>query len=134
MNESEGTADFYMKPNGVFYVTRDNKAAICATEDFPESKDVKYATQSGPMLVINGERRPQFTKGSTNAFVRNGVGTLPDGRALFVMSKKKSTCMISSVSFWRKAVKAPCTSTVMFREPICRGKIGSLRTVNWELS
>ena len=49
--------------------------------------DIMYATQSGPMLVINNNIHPVFVKGSKNLHVRNGVGVLPDGKLLFAMSK-----------------------------------------------
>jgi len=89
LNTSDGKGNFYMKPNGVFYITKDNKAAVCKTEDLDISDNIKYATQSGPMLVIDGELHPQFKKGSENLNIRNGVGILPDGKAVFAMSKKE---------------------------------------------
>lgn len=85
---SAGNGNFYMKPNGIFFITDDNKAVICRTEDFHQYKDVKFATQSGPMLVIDGNIHPAFKQGSQNMNVRNGVGILPDNKLLFAMSKK----------------------------------------------
>lgn len=79
--------NFYLKPNGVFYITADNIAAICKTEDFVDYSRVKFATQSGPMLVVDGEIHPDFKEGSSNLHIRNGVGILSDGRILFAMSK-----------------------------------------------
>jgi len=79
--------NFYMKPNGVFYLTADRRPVICRTADFKPSS-VLYATQSGPMLVINGKINPLFKKGSVNLNVRNGVGILPDGKIVFAMSKE----------------------------------------------
>ena len=89
LNASEGNGNFYMKPNGVFYITKDNIAIICKTEDLKSTKNIKNATQSGPMLVIDGEIHPQFKEGSENLNVRNGVGILPDGKVVFAMSKKE---------------------------------------------
>jgi uncharacterized protein YigE (DUF2233 family) len=89
LNKKNGYGNFYMKPNGVFFITCDDHADICITEKFPATRDVKYAIQSGPMLVINGKRHPRFSKESSSKFVRNGVGILPNGRVLFVMSKEK---------------------------------------------
>lgn len=84
----QGHGNFYMKPNGVFYITANNDAFICSTQDFQSHSKIKYATQSGPMLLINGEMHPAFKQGSSNLNVRNGVGILPDGRILFAMSKE----------------------------------------------
>lgn len=82
-----GEGNFYLKPNGVFYLKTDSTAVICRTERFQADSQVAYATQSGPMLVIDGKLHPVFKKGSPNLHIRNGVGILPDGRAVFVMSK-----------------------------------------------
>lgn len=89
LDTSTAAGNFYLKPNGVFYLSNNNQANICVSESFPKIKNVKYATQSGPMLVINGELHPAFTKGSKNVYVRNGVGILPDKKVLFAMSKKE---------------------------------------------
>jgi uncharacterized protein YigE (DUF2233 family) len=45
------------------------------------------ATQSGPMLVINGRVHPRFDKRSTSLKARNGVGVRTDGKVLFAISK-----------------------------------------------
>ncbi|OOQ58702.1 phosphodiester glycosidase family protein [Mucilaginibacter pedocola] len=85
-----GTANgnFYLKPNGVFYITKNNTAAVCTTPNFKDNGQIKYATQSGPMLVINGEIHPALKESSPNKNIRNGVGILPDGSVLFVLSKQ----------------------------------------------
>ncbi len=80
--------NFYMQPNGIFYITKDKKAFVCSSSDY-KNKDILFATQSGPMLLINGKMHPRFIKGSNNLNIRNGVGILPDGKILFVMSKEK---------------------------------------------
>lgn len=89
LDKNKGNGNFYLKPNGVFYLNKNNKAVICKTEDYPGSKKIKYATQSGPMLVINGEIHSAFNKSSTNLNIRNGVGILPNNEILFAMSKKE---------------------------------------------
>ncbi len=81
-----GNGNFYLKPNGVFYLTR-NGAGVVTTQDFKRA-NVRFATQSGPMLVVDGAIHPAFSKGSQNLNIRNGVGILPDGRVLFAMSKE----------------------------------------------
>jgi uncharacterized protein YigE (DUF2233 family) len=89
LDTSSGTGNFYLKPNGVFYITSENKAAICETGKFASNGDIKYATQSGPMLVINGAIHPVFKKGSTHLNIRNGVGILPNNKVIFAMSKQE---------------------------------------------
>ena len=87
LNTRSGYGNFYLKPNGVFYITTDNTANICITEKFKASSKIKYATQSGPMLISNGQIHSSFKKGSVNLNIRNGVGVLPDGKLMFAMSK-----------------------------------------------
>lgn len=89
LNTSSGTGNFYLKPNGVFYLTKDNKAIVCQTKEFNDHGQISFATQSGPMLVIDGEIHPAFKKGSVNLNIRNGVGILPDNRVVFAMSKQE---------------------------------------------
>lgn len=85
---SEGYGNFYLQPNGVFYITESNEGNVCRTEEFSD-EGVKYATQSGPLLLVNGEINSEFTKGSKNLNIRNGVGILPGGEILLAMSKDK---------------------------------------------
>lgn len=85
----EGYGNFYMQPNGVFYINTDNKTGICQTSEFKRDSTVYYATQSGPMLLIDGSIHPKFKNGSTNLNIRNGAGILPNGAVLFAISKEK---------------------------------------------
>lgn len=84
-----GIGNFYLKPNGIFYITDNNEAIICPTEKFVMSERIKLATQSGPMLLIDGDVHPAFKKGSVNLNIRNGVGVLPDSTLIFVLSKQE---------------------------------------------
>ena len=84
-----GNGNFYLKPNGVFYLTTEKNPIICKTEDFVNNVKIKYATQSGPMLVIDGEIHTAFKKNSTNLNIRNGVGILPNNQIVFAISKKE---------------------------------------------
>lgn len=89
LNSSSGHGNFYLKPNGIFYITKDKVAKICKTEDFKANSDVFFATQSGPMLVTNGKTHAAFQQNSTNLNIRNGVGILDNNEVVFVMSKEK---------------------------------------------
>jgi uncharacterized protein YigE (DUF2233 family) len=85
LNRAAGPGNFHLMPNGVFYISNGNKAGVTATENF-EEKNIKFATQSGPMLLIDGEFHPAFNKGSSNLNIRNGVGILPNGDVIFAIS------------------------------------------------
>lgn len=105
LNTRSGYGNFYMKPNGVFYITTDKKGHISTTGTFKSNNNITYATQSGPMLLVNGKIHPGFRQGSTNLNVRNGVGILPDGRMLFVMSKKEVNLYDFAAYFKNKGCK-----------------------------
>ena len=84
----EAYGNFYMQPNGIFLIEKGNKGIVIQTKDFKHNKNILFATQSGPMLVIDGELHPKFNKGSNSLHFRNGVGVLPNGNLLFAISKE----------------------------------------------
>lgn len=85
---TSGNGNFYLKPNGIFYLNKNKEAFISTTNNFVLENEIEYATQSGPMLVVNGEIHKAFNQNSTNLNIRNGVGILPNNNVLFAMSKK----------------------------------------------
>lgn len=87
LNKASGGGNFYLKPNGVFYITTDDVPSVCNTTNFINNGKIKYATQSGPMLVIDGQINAAFKAGSANLNIRNGVGVLPNNTIIFAMSK-----------------------------------------------
>lgn len=81
-----GTGNFSMQPNGIFYLDG-NAAAVRATGAFVSKRPrADYATQSGPMLVIDGKLHPKFMPDSTSRKVRDGVGVRKDGVVIFAIS------------------------------------------------
>jgi uncharacterized protein YigE (DUF2233 family) len=84
---SAGPGNFGLLPNGVFCLAG-NRAVVMETRAFVKAApDCTYATQSGPMLVIDGELHPRFLRDSTSEFIRNGVGIADSGLiATFVIS------------------------------------------------
>jgi uncharacterized protein YigE (DUF2233 family) len=89
LDTNNGSGNFYLKPNGVFYISQSSIPVVCKTSDFTNNGEIKYATQSGPMLIIDGQIHPAFKQGSVNLNIRNGVGILPDNKVIFAMSKKE---------------------------------------------
>ncbi|MBZ9671080.1 phosphodiester glycosidase family protein [Mesorhizobium sp. B2-1-8] len=81
-----GSGNFSLQPNGIFYVGG-GKAAVRATRDFVRQRPATdYATQSGPMLVIDGQLHPKFRSDGTSRKSRDGVGVRKDGVAVFAIS------------------------------------------------
>lgn len=87
LNTASAEGNFYLKPNGVFYITDGKRAHVCNTTDFRDDGHIRFATQSGPLLLVDGNIHPKFRQGSTNLNIRNGVSILPDGRVLFAISR-----------------------------------------------
>ena len=87
-----GPGNFGMLPNGILCI-REGRADVIETLRFvKEAPDCAYATQSGPMLVIDGALHPRFLKDSTSRYIRNGVGTSADGKtAVFAISDSPVT-------------------------------------------
>jgi len=81
--------NFYLQPNGVFYIRGDRSAFVVPTRDFKDDAGIKYATQSGPMLVLDGEINQSFKPDSTNLNIRNGVCVTRDERVIFAISRRE---------------------------------------------
>lgn len=86
-----GDGNFYWQPNGVFYVTQKKKAGIIKTGDYKSNHNIRWATQSGPMMVMKGNIRSDFSPKSDKKNIRNGVGVLKNGEVVLLMSKRPVT-------------------------------------------
>ena len=86
LNTRSGWGNFHLLPNGVFYI-QSGRVGVMETRAFAAA-GIKplYATQSGPMLVIDGKLHPVFLPDSTSFKTRNGVGVTDDGKAVFAVS------------------------------------------------
>ncbi|MEM6723476.1 MAG: phosphodiester glycosidase family protein [Bacteroidota bacterium] len=90
MNETEkAPGNLFLQPNGVFFITEDQEAVVVSRYQFEDPGNIQYATQSGPMLLIDGAYHPKFNRNSTSLNLRNGVGILPDGKVLFALSEEQ---------------------------------------------
>jgi uncharacterized protein YigE (DUF2233 family) len=84
---ADGPGNFHLKPNGVFWQGEDGALHIETSESYAmELRTPRWATQSGPMLVIDGELHPRFAEDGNSRLVRNGVGLRDSRTAYFVIS------------------------------------------------
>lgn len=86
LNNAKGWGNFFLKPNGVFFIAN-KKAAVVDTIAYAKLK-VKpdIATQSGPLLVSKGKLHPKFFPDSLSLYIRNGVGVTQDNQVVFAIS------------------------------------------------
>jgi len=87
----EAYGNFYLQPNGVFLLS-DHDAAILSTDEIAVELEtrlpsIRYATQSGPLLLRSGQINPLFTPGSDNRVVRNAVCVITAGDFALVKSR-----------------------------------------------
>ncbi|MEL6573181.1 MAG: phosphodiester glycosidase family protein [Pseudomonadota bacterium] len=103
----EGPGNFGLLPNGVLCVT-DTHARVFETRAFAETQpSCRDATQSGPMLVIDGALHPRFIPDGTSLHIRNGVGTSADGaKAIFAISNEPVN-FYSFARLFRDALNTP---------------------------
>ncbi|MFW1665965.1 MULTISPECIES: phosphodiester glycosidase family protein [Acinetobacter] len=88
LNEQQGFGNFFMQPNGVV-AWNDQQAVIETTQDFKTSRfKANYATQSGPILIIDGKINPKFLADSDSLKIRNGVG-VKDNTLYFVITRNR---------------------------------------------
>jgi uncharacterized protein YigE (DUF2233 family) len=89
---SAGPGNFGLLPNGVFCI-EDGRARVIETRRFDKARPAcRHATQSGPMLVIDGALHPRFLPDSDSRFIRNGVGATEAGdRVVFAISERAVT-------------------------------------------
>ena len=105
INRRKGGGNFHLMPNGVFLVRLDGSADVVTSVAYAPSKGIHFATQSGPMLVIDGKLHPAFDRDPTSKHFRNGVGIGPDGTPMFVISADPVS-FGKFARFYRDSVKA----------------------------
>lgn len=79
-----GPGNFGLLPNGVFCVEGERARVIESRRFAAEPPACDFATQSGPMLVIDGALHPRFLEGGSSTYVRNGIGVSDDGRTVYM--------------------------------------------------
>ena len=102
-----GPGNFGLLPNGVFCIN-DGSAQIYETRAYLDTNPrCRDATQSGPMLVIDGALHPRFLPDSTSKFIRNGVGTSADGGAAVFAISNNAVSFHAFATFFRDYLQMP---------------------------
>jgi len=87
--------NFYLQPNGVLIV-EDRQAHIVDTTSVDNDRshwlaNARYATQSGPIMLHNGEINSAFDPGSINMVVRNAVCIDTSHQVVLAMARNPIT-------------------------------------------
>jgi uncharacterized protein YigE (DUF2233 family) len=96
INRQRGPGNFHLLPNGVFTVAADGRVAVVPSTRYDRAVRPRWASQSGPMLVIDGRLHPAVQDNGPSLHIRNGVGVASENTAWFVISD-------DAVSFGRMA-------------------------------
>jgi len=99
--------NFGLLPNGVLCLN-DGAVQVYETLDFQKNAPTcRDATQSGPMLVIDGALHPRFLPDSTSRFLRNGVGTTDDGQTAYFVISNEAVTFHEFGRFFRDVLQTP---------------------------
>lgn len=107
VNTNDGPGNFHMKPNGVFWIDGE-RAGVTVSEDYlAQGLEPEYATQSGPMLVIDGDIHPDLNPDGTSRKRRNGVGVSEDGATVYFAISDTLVTFHEFASLFRDRLDAP---------------------------
>lgn len=82
------SGNFSLLPNGVFAIYSDGHAAVRTSAEFKaDRRPVRWATQSGPMLVIDGQLNASFVDDSGSLKWRSGVCVKRPTEVVFAVSE-----------------------------------------------
>ncbi len=102
----KGYGNFYLKPNGVFYISN-GKPGILETSRYSKFRGkVSFASQSGPLLVLSNVIHKKFRKESENRYIRNGVGVDIKGNVVFAISNQPVN-FYTFASLFKENLKCP---------------------------
>ncbi len=87
LDRGDGTGNFYMKPNGVFFGSGGTWRVMGSNTFFNTVGDrPEFGTQSGPLLLDGGKLHPEIQDDGPSKAIRNAVGVDASGKAHFVIS------------------------------------------------
>ena len=101
LNLAAGKGNFFLQPNAIFYLKKEGEKLIAGVVESKslsrwnreEKAKLWYAVQSGPALLLDGEKHPAFNRDSKSELLRNGVGVNEKGEVIFVIvANRESDC------------------------------------------
>lgn len=91
LNLAAGEGNFFLKPNGVFYLDDQQGPGIVTASEYPSvTIKPRLANQSGPLILRKGVIHPAFNANSPNLRQRSAVGIVAKTKEIvFVMSDRE---------------------------------------------
>lgn len=102
-----GPGNFGLRPNGVFCIASDHFEVLETLTYADKPPECRFASQSGPMLVIGGQLHPKFTADSASLYVRNGVGVSADGKTAYFAISNAAVNFHAFASLFRDGLSTP---------------------------
>ena len=103
LNTDTGFGNFFMQPNGVLAWNAEQAWIGKTAASARQNLQAAYATQSGPMLVINHQINPQFLPDATSKKIRNGVGI--KGKTLYFAISQKPVSFYQFAQVFKDTLK-----------------------------
>lgn len=102
-----GPGNFGLLPNGVFCIG-EGRADVMETLLYVKTAPAcRFASQSGPMLVIDGALHPRFLEDGTSKYIRNGVGSSANGQEVIFVISNNPVNFHTFGRFFRDHLKMP---------------------------
>lgn len=125
-----GGGNFGMRPNGVFCVGAKAPFQVIESRRFAKvAPNCRLATQSGPMLVIDGQMHPRFLQDSDSRYVRNGVGVSRDMKTAWFVISDRAVTFHDFARFFRDGLGA--RNALYFDGSISRLYAPDIRRNDW---
>lgn len=103
---ADGPGNFGLLPNGVFCI--DKRFSVVESRAFAAQRpNCRFASQSGPMLVIDGKLHPRFLPKSDSRYIRNGVGVSADGKTAYFAISGQAVNFAQFGRLFRDGLKLP---------------------------
>ena len=119
--DSSGTVRTGAFSNGIFYIAG-NKAGVMETDAYAKS-GIKpdFATQSGPLMVINGAMHPKISPDGTSAKLRNGVCVNDTDKIDFVLLDANHR-YIPTLEYYRQLTRRLRATSIVVIDDIHRSE------------
>jgi len=107
VNTNDGPGNFHLKPNGVFWLSETAAGVTESQAYLDQAFDPTFATQSGPMLVIDGALHPGLNPEGTSHRRRNGVGVSADGQSVYFAISDTAVTFHDFATLFRDTIGVP---------------------------